>query len=63
VEQYGSKVENGFSKKQELELVKHYGSPVFVQRFPAKQKPFYMRINDRNQVLFIRSVLEVFICL
>ncbi|KAI6182307.1 putative asparagine--tRNA ligase, mitochondrial [Aphelenchoides bicaudatus] len=49
VEQHGSEVTKGFSKKQELELVDHFGGPIFVQRFPSDQKPFYMRVNDNNQ--------------
>ncbi|XP_030378258.1 probable asparagine--tRNA ligase, mitochondrial isoform X2 [Scaptodrosophila lebanonensis] len=40
--------DEGFSKEQELFLVAHCGAPVFVVDWPAKQKPFYMKISREN---------------
>ncbi|KAH8284537.1 hypothetical protein KR018_003344 [Drosophila ironensis] len=38
----------GFSKDQELFLVAHFASPVFVVDWPAEQKPFYMKVSRKN---------------
>lgn len=46
------KANEGFSKEQELFLVNHLKSPLFVIDWPADQKPFYMRQlqNDTSKV-------------
>ncbi|XP_034106002.1 probable asparagine--tRNA ligase, mitochondrial [Drosophila albomicans] len=41
----------GFSKEQELFLVAHCGTPVFVIDWPAQQKPFYMKTCRSNPQL------------
>lgn len=40
--------DEGFSKEQELFLVAHCGTPVFVVDWPARQKPFYMKTSRSN---------------
>ncbi|CAD5206353.1 unnamed protein product [Bursaphelenchus okinawaensis] len=45
----GNVLSQRLSKKNELELVEIMEGPLFVQRYPAEQKPFYMRVNDQNQ--------------
>ncbi|XP_034478640.1 probable asparagine--tRNA ligase, mitochondrial [Drosophila innubila] len=40
--------DEGFSKEQELFLVQHCGTPVFVMDWPARQKPFYMKTSRNN---------------
>lgn len=40
--------DDGFSKEQELFLVEHCGTPVFVIDWPARQKPFYMKTSRNN---------------
>ncbi|XP_013101691.1 probable asparagine--tRNA ligase, mitochondrial [Stomoxys calcitrans] len=42
------KPDEGFSKEQELFLVDHFKSPVFVVDWPANQKPFYMKQSRSN---------------
>lgn len=39
---------DGFSKEQELFLVAHCGTPVFVIDWPVGQKPFYMKSSRSN---------------
>lgn len=41
-------VTEGINKEQELFLVKHVGTPVFVVDWPKSLKPFYMRENHQN---------------
>ncbi|XP_022226236.2 probable asparagine--tRNA ligase, mitochondrial [Drosophila obscura] len=41
-------LDEGFTKDQELFLVSHCGTPVFVVDWPTKQKPFYMKITRTN---------------
>lgn len=45
VRQHGVPMEHGddFGAKAEEALGAHFGRPVFVERFPAHQKPFYMK--------------------
>ncbi|XP_067633577.1 asparaginyl-tRNA synthetase [Eurosta solidaginis] len=38
----------GFSKEQELFLVEHCATPVFVVDWPTNQKPFYMKVVRTN---------------
>ncbi|KAG4079973.1 hypothetical protein HA402_006285 [Bradysia odoriphaga] len=40
--------DNGINKEQELFLVKHFGTPVFVVDWPKSLKPFYMKQNQQN---------------
>ncbi|XP_017468349.1 PREDICTED: probable asparagine--tRNA ligase, mitochondrial [Rhagoletis zephyria] len=42
------KLAEGFSKEQELFLVEHCGTPVFVIDWPTSQKPFYMKAVRTN---------------
>ncbi|XP_053966003.1 probable asparagine--tRNA ligase, mitochondrial [Anastrepha ludens] len=42
------KPDEGFSKEQELFLVEHCGTPVFVIDWPTNQKPFYMKVMRTN---------------
>ncbi|XP_055905619.1 probable asparagine--tRNA ligase, mitochondrial [Eupeodes corollae] len=42
------KANEGFSKEQELFLVNHLKSPLFVVDWPADQKPFYMRQSKKD---------------
>ncbi|CAD6188522.1 unnamed protein product [Caenorhabditis auriculariae] len=41
----------GINKKNELRLVDHHGSPVFVTHYPANQKPPYMKQNENQETL------------
>ena len=41
-------VADGINKEQELFLVKHFGTPVFVVDWPKALKPFYMKQNEQN---------------
>ncbi|XP_017148754.1 probable asparagine--tRNA ligase, mitochondrial [Drosophila miranda] len=41
-------LDEGFTKDQELFLVSHCGTPVFVVDWPTQQKPFYMKITRNN---------------
>lgn len=41
-------VADGINKEQELFLVKHFGTPVFVVDWPKGLKPFYMKQNEQN---------------
>lgn len=40
--------EDGINKEQELFLVKHIGTPVFIVDWPKALKPFYMKQNQQN---------------
>lgn len=40
--------ENGINKEQELFLVKHIGTPLFIVDWPKALKPFYMKQNEQN---------------
>lgn len=40
--------EDGINKQQELFLVKHIGTPVFIVDWPKSLKPFYMKQNQQN---------------
>ncbi|XGW15719.1 hypothetical protein V3C99_001289 [Haemonchus contortus] len=40
----------GFNKQNEMFLVGHYNSPVFVTHFPSDQKPFYMQRSPDGNV-------------
>ncbi len=54
MEQNASKIksrvqfDDGINKEQELFLVKHIGTPVFVVDWPKSLKPFYMKQNQEN---------------
>jgi aspartyl/asparaginyl-tRNA synthetase len=61
IQSKGENVSNGFNKQQEQELVDYYGGPIFVQYFPASQKPFYMRFNDKGEVSLISRHKIVFL--
>lgn len=41
--QYSFDPKSGFSKSDELALVKYFGKPIFVIKWPSELKPFYMR--------------------
>lgn len=41
----------GLSKSDELNLVKHFGAPIFVVDWPRELKPFYMRSCKHNSQL------------
>ncbi|CAD5209053.1 unnamed protein product [Bursaphelenchus xylophilus] len=45
----GITVSKRLSKQNELDLIKFMDGPVFIQRYPADQKPFYMRINEKKE--------------
>lgn len=52
----------GLSKEQELFLVRHIGSPVFVVEWPSEMKPFYMRHSESNPKMVQRVFYKLFIC-
>lgn len=49
---------DGLAKSDELFLVKHFDSPVFVINWPKSLKPFYMRTckDDPNLVIIAESI-------